>query len=263
MKRNHTEWKGGCAPGWITFDRKTNTRVRVSNTKEIREALYLAEKITESKQRTVEVYVNVFRLYKGLISRTTHREYKAMLDMIYSRKMLKALMAASKTKDALIFITIRLIRHLGQHPKFFYDASTLKFGPLIVDILGNVETSSQLSEVISLLRLLSEGPMKFRKQLVGPTGGLAAPLVQLLDYPLTVNTPGAISDILWAIYNLCGSRKFSNLLLQKGFNRFAMVVATCKGLEEGMEHQKLCLSILRYAGRDKHSEEVNALQNCT
>eukprot|EP00466_Bigelowiella_natans_P006605 jgi/Bigna1/88171/estExt_fgenesh1_pg.C_280216 len=222
----------------------------------------LFTKICDSKpSRNMQVFVHIFKLAKMMCDCQDFREYKHMVHDVYDKRLMKVLISVCRTRDPLLFFSLRLLRLLSCHSKFYDDAATLHFGPVLIEVFGATETKSQLAEASALLRVLSEGPRPFCRALVGPTGGLAVALIQLLRFPLSRQTPGVVMDLLNTILNLTGSRSFCEVLKLKGFGEYAESISTssfttksCDTVLDLQICQKMCQEILRY-GRMKKTKK--------
>mmetsp|Transcript_14496 Transcript_14496/g.26068 ORF Transcript_14496/g.26068 Transcript_14496/m.26068 type:complete len:336 (-) Transcript_14496:74-1081(-) len=197
--------------------------------------------------RNMQVFVHIFKLYKILLDGKSYREYQKTLREVYSKTLLKVLISVSRTRDPLLFISLRVLRLFCSHPDFYEHAAQLNLGAVLLEVFEFVETKSQIAEAVALLRVLSEGPIQFRRTVVGPTGRLAVAIMQLFRLPLVANTPGVMTNLLWVTYNLTSSSIFCEVLHLKGFPAFSRTVANNSRENFSEEDKTLCERIRKYS----------------
>eukprot|EP00469_Lotharella_globosa_P017084 CAMPEP_0167828854 /NCGR_PEP_ID=MMETSP0112_2-20121227/11737_1 /TAXON_ID=91324 /ORGANISM="Lotharella globosa, Strain CCCM811" /LENGTH=174 /DNA_ID=CAMNT_0007732287 /DNA_START=196 /DNA_END=720 /DNA_ORIENTATION=+ len=160
--------------------------------------------------------------------------------------MIKVLVSVTRTRDPMLFVALRVLRLFACHPEFYRHASAYRVSAALLEVFPHAETKSVISEAVSLLKVLSEGPKSYRNELVGPTGGLAVALMQLLQFPLAASIPRATEELLDTILNLTGIRIFCEVLRMKGFLKQARHIGACSP-----ENMKRIVGIARYAGFGK------------
>mmetsp|Transcript_29906 Transcript_29906/g.55913 ORF Transcript_29906/g.55913 Transcript_29906/m.55913 type:complete len:269 (-) Transcript_29906:170-976(-) len=220
-------------------------------------AAEVAATICDSKpSRNMQVFVHIFKFYKLLVDNKTYREYKDLIDEVYSKTMIKVLVSVIRTRDPMLFVALRVLRLFACHDDFYQHASAFRISAALLEVFPHAETKSVIAEAVSLLRVLSEGPKSYRHELVGPTGGLAVALMQLLRFPLAATTPRVTEELLDTILNLTGSRVFCEVLRMKGFLAQVRESGACN-----LENMKSIASIARYAGFSK-AETQKTIAEC-